>query len=974
MKKFQASLTDVKGDAFQRIRLLRAAVFVSLLIAAVVASTLSYITFSNSEESFALQQYDSIAVLVKVVAVDTLGRMSLGTTLLAQAAAFDSPEYAEWPETTFNGFYRTVTSLSELSALDTMSIVPIVQPNETESFNRFFLDYAAEHSDIFPPGSGALGIWAPNPDPSAVPPVYQDTTGVTLLYPSPNTFLTPAMQYLLSESSGIGPENYGMNLHALPFAGTMMDAVYECVNNAPNFTYAFETCGRVSDVETLPPITPDNPDPEPTDASISFMQPIMTNLNVSQVVGFAASSANWKTVFSDMLPDFVDGVDCVIATDSTTFTYRIEGGKPTFSGLGDLHDEEFNKYAHRVDMLHEVNLHGLSAVKLTIYPSSDFINVYRTNTPLITSIGGAALILFCSLVFLAYDLTVHSEADRKDHYIDSRRKFVRFVSHEIRTPLNTVKLGLKLFDMEIEELIEQVEKEGTFAELQNLVRQTFGGWKLLVDDVLGNSESAVDVVNELLNYDKIESGTLRLDFSTVSIWEVARKVVMSFALQARQKAIDLQLRGGLWEEESLSETDKVEYGQQVVVGDATRIAQILRNLLSNALKFTPDNGTVVVTGEWVKDGLPDMKLAVPLDQQQLLANPRAGALRISVKDSGAGLTPEQLQEIGKEGVQFNANKLQAGGGSGLGLFICIGLVNHHGGTLNITSEGEGCGATFAVELPLFRQPLVVKKGAGKRRSTKNENKVYPIANLPTSREGSGREDGSDKEGHVDVDQQQGNDNESDRYNQDAGENKRKNLLKRSFQAQAEEEEEDEEDVRPKRVLVVDDAVSNRKLLTRILERKGYVCEMAKNGQVAIDMFEAMRAKDEPPDAIVMDFEMPVMDGPTATKHLRELGCACFITGVTGNVSQDDINHFVGHGANTVIAKPLDIDLFEQLLHAFLEKQTLDREAEAHVNRTDNPTGNNISSGVEVLVAEQLGMQKYQPVPLLEPIGDPNNNV
>jgi len=85
------------------------------------------------------------------------------------------------------------------------------------------------------------------------------------------------------------------------------------------------------------------------------------------------------------------------------------------------------------------------------------------------------------------------------------------------------------------------------------------------------------------------------------------------------------------------------------------------------------------------------------------------------------------------------------------------------------------------------------------------------------------------------------------------------------------------------ILVVDDAVSNRKLLMRIFRLKGFICEEACDGQQALDVYANMCAKHTPPGVILMDYEMPVLDGPSATKQLREKGCSCFIIGVTGNV-------------------------------------------------------------------------------------------
>ena len=92
---------------------------------------------------------------------------------------------------------------------------------------------------------------------------------------------------------------------------------------------------------------------------------------------------------------------------------------------------------------------------------------------------------------------------------------------------------------------------------------------------------------------------------------------------------------------------------------------------------------------------------VAAQSANLLLLSRIGSVIISVTDSGAGLSEQQLAEICSEGVQFNANELQAGRGSGLGLFISKGLVEQHGGAVTVTSPGLGLGTTFSIALPLF---------------------------------------------------------------------------------------------------------------------------------------------------------------------------------------------------------------------------------------------------------------------------------
>ena len=116
-----------------------------------------------------------------------------------------------------------------------------------------------------------------------------------------------------------------------------------------------------------------------------------------------------------------------------------------------------------------------------------------------------------------------------------------------------------------------------------------------------------------------------------------------------------------------------------------------------------------------------------------------------------------------------------------------------------------------------------------------------------------------------------------------------------------------------KVLVVDDAPSNRKMLVRLLVAKGYVCEQAEDGQLAIDAYVALTAGGELLDAILMDYEMPVMNGPAATRRLREMGCTCLIVGVTGNLLPEDVAYYKEKGADAVLGKPLNMKMFEALI-------------------------------------------------------------
>jgi CheY-like chemotaxis protein len=112
------------------------------------------------------------------------------------------------------------------------------------------------------------------------------------------------------------------------------------------------------------------------------------------------------------------------------------------------------------------------------------------------------------------------------------------------------------------------------------------------------------------------------------------------------------------------------------------------------------------------------------------------------------------------------------------------------------------------------------------------------------------------------------------------------------------------------ILVVDDAASNRKILCRILKSHGFICHEAENGQECVDM---VLAGEYPYEFILLDSEMPVLDGPSAARRLREEKCDLLIIGVTGNVLPEDKEHFIRHGVNMVMSKPLEIDeLFQNI--------------------------------------------------------------
>lgn len=316
----------------------------------------------------------------------------------------------------------------------------------------------------------------------------------------------------------------------------------------------------------------------------------------------------------------------------------------------------------------------------------------------------------------------------------------------------------------------------------------------LLREIQNSAESAVDVLNDVLLYDKIES-SIKLDMSMVPIWDVVERTLSEFRLPAARRDVNLR---ATYETSMADPEDGYEAGLRVknvndlpddvrrlrVAGDASRIAQVLRNLLSNALKFTNEEGLILVTASYhiknITEGRrvqwkgssssSDYVEKFELHNgEEVVATPR-GHFQLFVQDTGVGMTEDQIGQLFGEGVQFNANTLQAGKGSGLGLFIARGLVEQHKGTLDAMSEGIDKGSTFTLKLPLYHVPGL---------SSKEENPGTMC----------------DKE-----------------------------MLNASDPSWSEKK---------LHLLVVDNAPSNRKLLCRLLEHKGHSCDMAENGQVCV---------------------------------------------------------------------------------------------------------------------------------------------
>jgi CheY-like chemotaxis protein len=237
-----------------------------------------------------------------------------------------------------------------------------------------------------------------------------------------------------------------------------------------------------------------------------------------------------------------------------------------------------------------------------------------------------------------------------------------------------------------------------------------------------------------------------------------------------------------------------------------------------------------------------------------------GKLVIAVTDSGAGMREEEYSRLFKEIVQFRPEVLQAGGGSGLGLWITKGIVDLHGGTVSAYSAGLGRGSSFVVELSMHRivnhlcpsVPATFTRLVTPSIPVIDPDKIVRPICPPNKSLQLGIWD----------------------------------------------------------LLIVDDSALNRKMLLKTFRAAGHLCDYAEDGLIAVEMVASRIASSEDSySAILMDFVMPNMDGPTATKAIRGLGYEAPIFGLTGNTLSSDVEYFLASGADRVLAKPLNTDAF-----------------------------------------------------------------
>jgi signal transduction histidine kinase/DNA-binding response OmpR family regulator len=237
-----------------------------------------------------------------------------------------------------------------------------------------------------------------------------------------------------------------------------------------------------------------------------------------------------------------------------------------------------------------------------------------------------------------------AEADRANR---AKSRFLASMSHELRTPLNSI-IGFS-------ELLSDA-KPGTFDEK---TRRRF------IEQIYTSGKHLLQLINDILDLSKVEAGQMDLHVQTVELVDVARDVIATMEPLARAKGIEL--KGEL--ESALT-----------LAADAGKVKQMLLNLVSNAIKFTPNGGAVTVSargsGEWIE---------------------------IAVADTGIGIAESDISRLFGEFQQLEQAPGKRQEGTGLGLALTRRFAQMHGGTVNVASE-RGKGSTFTIRLPVAAIP------------------------------------------------------------------------------------------------------------------------------------------------------------------------------------------------------------------------------------------------------------------------------
>lgn len=535
-------------------------------------------------------------------------------------------------------------------------------------------------------------------------------------------------------------------------------------------------------------------------------------------------------------------------------------------------------------------------------------------------------------VTTALELRMHElERSKKEAEAASLAKsdFLANMSHEIRTPLNAV-LGMAHL-------------------LGN--SQLNDDQSRYLDMIKNSGQTLLSILNDILDFSKIEAGRMDLEPTTFALGDVLGSVANMMSVNAAEKDLELGIN---------VEGDV----PQSLIGDALRLQQVLTNLVSNAIKFT-SQGEVTLQVELVTPEIP--------------VNEHEVHLRFLVTDSGIGMSEEQIERLFSAFAQADSSVTRRYGGTGLGLAICKRLVEMMHGTIAVKSVA-GQGSQFSVCLPFTRSAIEVTnnlpRNLGSLRLLLVDDNKNNCRNLATTMQAWGWQVDSAETGQQALALLADTEKSNKTYDallldwQMPGMNGlalleqiRQNAAKHQYtpailMSNAQERNklnltENKEDVaalliKPitaarlfqtvqqtltpsasinsfpitpskriagARLLLVEDNPLNQIVASGMLENEGAQITIAENGQLALDLLAADANRF---DMVLMDVQMPVMDGITATHKIRqELKLDIPIVAMTASVLTQERERCKTSGMNDFIAKPIVVEQLFSTITPFL---------------------------------------------------------
>ncbi|WP_342551347.1 CHASE3 domain-containing protein [Paenibacillus sp. FSL R7-0652] len=401
-----------------------------------------------------------------------------------------------------------------------------------------------------------------------------------------------------------------------------------------------------------------------------------------------------------------------------------------------------------------------------------------------------------------------------------KSEFLANMSHELRTPLNSMLI--------LSEILAENKHHHLSSEEQNYAAVIHRSGKDLLH-----------LINDILDLSKVEAGQMEVEFDDVYLDTLSEVMNQYFLKTAEQKKIDFRIQL----QSPLPET---------IETDEMRLHQILRNLLSNAFKFTSE-GEVALT-------ISQMRLSDP-DQ----AGRDTDVIAFSVSDTGIGIEESKLLQIFEAFKQADGATARKYGGTGLGLSISQSLASLLGGSISAASR-PGQGSVFTLFLPLQREGAAVQEEPNSRLFLHEAagSLVEKRSMSPSTQTEMDLKDGD--------------------------------MLLTPLEASL---------FSDRQILVVDDDIRNVYALANALERYGMNVVSAQNGTECLELLEQGTIK---PDVILMDIMMPEMDGYETTRQIRErLGLTQIpIIALTAKAMKEDREKCISAGATDYLSKPLNV--------------------------------------------------------------------